>query len=87
MKIRLLQLVSLIFITMLSMSVYAGGAGCKSKDGHSKDMSAETMQEFKDSHSWMFSESGDADAKIPGHESIDKSLETGKAPAKDLVEI
>ena len=87
MNIRLVQLVSLVFIAMLSMTVYAGGAGCKSKDGHSKDMSAEALQEFKDGHAWMFSESTDADTTIPGHESMDKSHQPEKAPAKDLVEI
>lgn len=57
MKIRFIQLVTLVFIATLSAGAFAGGAGCDSMKGHGKhEMSAEAMKEFKDNHSWMFSE-------------------------------
>jgi len=90
MKIRLIQMVSLLFILMLSMGVYAGGAGCESKSGHdSHEMSAEALQQFKHNHAWMFSEDTDADTSVPGHDGIemDQSKQPEKSTTSDLVEI
>lgn len=88
MKIRLAQYTLLVFFAVMSMSAFAGGEGCNSKKGHGKhEMSAEALQEFKDSHTWMFSESTDADAANPGHESLDKSGQSQKSIIEDLVEI
>ncbi|MGD8567779.1 MAG: hypothetical protein PVJ39_06805 [Gammaproteobacteria bacterium] len=70
MKIRFTQLVTAVFIAMLSAAAFAGGAGCDSMKGHGKhEMSAEAMKEFKDAHSWMFSGKSAHDAAKHGADS------------------
>jgi hypothetical protein len=83
MKMRFIQLVTLVFVAMLSVASYAGGAGCDSKKGHgNKDMSAAAEQEFKDSHSWLFSEKS-------SNETMDKSAQPAKSSSENdnMVEI
>lgn len=88
MKIGFIQLVALLFVAMLSMASYAGGAGCDSKKGHGKhEMSAEAAQEFKDNHAWLFSEKSDADAAVPGHEMMDEAPQPAQSSSDDMVEI
>ena len=88
MKIRLIQMITVTSLLVLSFAVFAGGAGCKSKEGHgTKDMSAEAMQEFKDNHAWIFSDHADSDKSTPGHEQADKSGNSDNVKVDKLVEI
>jgi len=81
-----LRLIALLCTMAFSFSAFAGGAGCKSKEGHDGHEKSVDAQEFKDNHSWLFSES-EANAVVPGHEQLDKSGQTSKSPTDDLVEI
>jgi hypothetical protein len=82
MKIRFIQLVTLVFIAILSAGAFAGGAGCDSMKGHGKhEMSAEAMKEFKDNHSWMFSEKSAHDTT--GHGADKKSDQPANSSSSD----
>lgn len=56
MKKGLLQIVVATSMVLFAVGAFAGGAGCDSKKGAHKDMSAEAMKEHKDSHAWLFSD-------------------------------
>jgi hypothetical protein len=60
MKIKLLQVVIGVAIALFSVAALAGGAACDSMKGGHKDMTAEAMKEFKDSHGWMLKDGHDA---------------------------
>ena len=81
-----LKLIALLGMVILPFSAFAGGEGCNSKKGHGKQEMSVDAQEFKDSHSWMFSES-DANVNVPGHEQSKDSGQSAKSPKDDLVEI
>ena len=87
MKMKLMQIAAAVSIAMLSSMAMAGGAGCDSKKGHSgsKDMSADAIQEFKDSHAWMFSD--DAHSKGKSISKDDKVHQKSNDDSSDLVEI
>jgi len=72
---------------VLSFAAFAGGAGCKSKEGHDVHEQSADAKEFKDSHSWMFSESEANDVVVPGHEQLKESGQSSKSPKDGLVEI
>ena len=83
MKLKLIVLLSMM---VLPFSVFAGGEACNSKKGHGKQEMSVDAQEFKDSHSWMFSES-ETKAVVPGHEQLKESGQSSKSSSDDLVEI
>lgn len=83
MKLKLIVLLSMM---VLPFSVFAGGEGCSSKKGHGKQEMSVDAHEFKDNHSWMFSE-GEANVNVPGHEQLKESGQTSKSSKDDLVEI
>lgn len=56
MKKCLLQLAIGLSLVMFAASAFAGGAGCDSKKGAHKGMSAEAMKEHKDGHAWLMLE-------------------------------
>lgn len=88
MKTRLIQFIAMMAVMLLPFAVFAGGAGCKSKEGHGKhEMSAEAMQEFKDNHAWIFSDKADGEKSIPGHEQSEKSGHDANIKTDKLVEI
>ncbi|MCI0505455.1 MAG: hypothetical protein L0Z73_05030 [Gammaproteobacteria bacterium] len=88
MRTRLIQMAAIMSMTVLSSAVFAEGAGCKSKDGHAKhDMSAETMQEFKNNHSWIFSDGAEADSNTKSQEQTEKSGGSSAVKTDKLVEI
>ena len=47
----------LAFVTVVTLAfssmAFAGGAGCDSKKGAHKDMSAEALKELKENHAWI----------------------------------
>lgn len=81
-----LKLIALLSMVILPFSAFAGGEGCSSKKGHGKQEMSVDAQEFKDSHSWMFSE-GEANVNVPGHEQLKESGQSSKPSKDDLVEI
>ena len=81
-----LRLIVLLCMMVLPFSAFAGGAGCKSKEGHGTHEQSADAQEFKDSHSWMFSD-GEANVNVPGHEQLKESGQSSKSSKEDLVEI
>ena len=83
MKLKLIVLLSLV---ILPFGAFAGGEGCSSKKGHGKQEMSVDAQEFKDSHSWMFSES-ESNAVVPGHEQLKDSGQSSKSNGDSLVEI
>lgn len=67
---------------------FAGGAGCDSKKGHSKELSAESLKQHQGDHSWLFSE-GDhhhGDMKIKAQPESDNE-QPRQTPSSDVVEI
>lgn len=84
MKVRL---VTFICMMVFSFAAFAGGAGCKSKDGHEMHGQSADAKAFKDNHSWLFSESEANDVVIPGHEQLKESGQSNKSAKDDLVEI
>ncbi|WP_455365523.1 hypothetical protein [Kaarinaea lacus] len=87
-KTRLVQMIAMMAVMVLPFAAFAGGAGCKSKEGHGKhEMSAEAMQEFKDNHAWIFSDKAEGSAAVPGHEQAEKSGHDANAKTDKLVEI
>jgi len=88
MKTRLVQLAILMSVAMLPFTVFAGGAGCSSKEGHGKhEMSAEAMQEFKQNHAWIFSDDADSDKAASSHEQVEKPANDAAGKTDKLVEI
>jgi hypothetical protein len=88
MKTRLIQLIAVMSVMLLPFAAFAGGAGCKSKEGHGKhEISAEAMQEFKDNHGWIFSDGAAGDKAVPGHEQPEKSGHDANVKTDKLVEI
>jgi hypothetical protein len=88
MRTRLIQMAAIMSMTVLPFAVFAEGAGCKSKEGHAKhDMSAESMQEFKNNHSWIFSDSAEADSNTKSQEPAEKSGNSADVKAGKLMEI
>lgn len=86
MKTKLISLAAVTSITLFSTMAIAGGKNCDSMKGAHKDMSADAIKEFKDSHSWMFSEKGDAKEKSSQHgDSLQKDAHPSSSD--DLVEI
>ncbi|WP_455203082.1 hypothetical protein [Kaarinaea lacus] len=86
MKTKLISLAAVTSITLFSTMAIAGGKNCDSMKGAHKDMSADAIKEFKDSHSWMFSEKGDAKEKSSYHgDTIQKDAQPSSSD--DLVEI
>jgi hypothetical protein len=84
---KLIPLVAVTAVALFSSMAIAGGPNCDSMKGHgNKDMSAESWQEFKDNHAWIFSE----DSKDMEKSAVPSDDSMKAAPAKtssDLVEI
>ncbi len=63
MKIRLMQLAAVTFVSIVS-SVALAGDNCPSKGAH-KDMSAAMSQDGKDVHTWIQSQDVEKDESAP----------------------
>ncbi len=71
-----------------SSTVLAGGPGCDSLKGHSKELSAETLKQFQSDHAWLFSDDGThSDNKMKSQDQPGNEPETKKVPSAKMIEI
>ena len=82
MKFRLKQLLTILAISAISSMTYAGGeggAGCESKGGNHKELSAEELNNLGKHHSWhKFKGKGDADKINKQDDSIKQNDSSSK---------
>ena len=62
MRTPLIKLFSMLIFIMFSTFAFAG-EGCDMHEGIHKDMSADALKEFKESHGWLFAEDAAAQDK------------------------